>query len=127
MKLFKVIVLISSILLLACFQGPMPIKIINLECEYLVNPLAMDILNPRLSWKLEAINDEVYNQRQKAYQILVAGSPQKLTEEVADLWNSGRVESDKTAQIDKKHLTENETVLELGSGKYQILAPTSFD
>ncbi len=99
MKLCKAIVLLSSILLLACSQEPAPLKITNLECEYLVNPLAMDVLEPRLSWKIEALNDQVYNQKQKAYQILVAGSPEKLTEQAADLWNSGRVESDKTAQI----------------------------
>ncbi len=75
------------------------IKPSALKCEYLTNPLGIDIAAPRLSWKLLATSDQVFNQKQLAYQILVASSAEKLSEENADLWNSGKVNSDATAQL----------------------------
>lgn len=75
------------------------IKTKNLKCEYLINPVGIDVQTPRLSWKLAAANDQVFNQKQQAYQILVATSPEKLSEEKADLWNSGKVTSDETTQL----------------------------
>ena len=75
------------------------IKPSALKCEYLTNPIGIDITTPRLGWKLVASNDQVFNQKQQAYQILVATSAEKLTEEKADLWNSGKVNSDATTQL----------------------------
>ena len=75
------------------------IKPSALKCEYLTNPLGIDIAAPRLSWKLLATSDQVFNQKQQAYQILVASSAEKLSEENADLWNSGKVNSDATTQL----------------------------
>ncbi len=37
--------------------------------------------------------------RQTAYQVLVAGTPEKLAAQQGDLWDSGRVESDQSTQI----------------------------
>jgi len=69
----------------------------NLKCEYLENPLGIDTKNPRLSWILES---EQRGQCQTAYQILVAGSRKLLEDNHADLWDSGKVESDQTFQIE---------------------------
>lgn len=41
----------------------------RLRCEYLENPLAIDVTHPRLSWTLHS---EERNQRQLAYRIVVA-------------------------------------------------------
>jgi alpha-L-rhamnosidase len=68
----------------------------DLRCEYLTNPLGIDSLNPRLSWIMTA------NKRgeiQTAYQVLVASSPELLKRDQGDLWDSGKVASDETAQI----------------------------
>jgi hypothetical protein len=46
----------------------------QLRCEYLENPLGIDVLKPRLSWKLEA-SPEARGLRQTAYQVLVASTP----------------------------------------------------
>lgn len=99
MKLFQVFVLPGIFLFFACSQERAPLQISGQECEYLVNPLGMDVQNPRLSWRLEPINEDVFNQVQSAYQILAATSLEKLNEDAADLWNSGKVESDQIAQI----------------------------
>ncbi len=67
-----------------------------LRCEYRVNPFGIDAASPRLSWMATAPGR---GQKQTAYQILVASSPDKLTASQADLWNSGKVQSDSSAHI----------------------------
>lgn len=101
MQIYKsFLTLLLAFTCLNSFSGEVrEIKPSALKCEYLTNPLGIDIATPRLSWKLVTTSDQVFNQKQHAYQILVATSPEKLTEEKADLWNSGKVESDVTIQL----------------------------
>ena len=56
----------------------------NLRCEYLENPLGIDVLNPRLSWISKS---DKRGQVQKAYQILVASTQQNLASDIGDLWD----------------------------------------
>lgn len=49
----------------------------QLECEARSNPLGIDTQDPRFSWKLESDHQ---GDAQTAYEILVATSPDKLTE-----------------------------------------------
>jgi alpha-L-rhamnosidase len=72
------------------------LKLNKLRCEYLINPLGIDIVNPRLSWILES--DE-RNQKQMAYQILVASTDALLQQDAGDLWDTGKIESDQSNQI----------------------------
>jgi alpha-L-rhamnosidase len=67
-----------------------------LRCEYKVNPVT-DVSAPRLSWELTSTEN---NQTQSAYQVLVSSSPQTLTPEQADLWNSGQVKGRATNQVE---------------------------
>lgn len=68
----------------------------ELQCEKLINPLAIDHTKPYLSWQLEAKDNGLC---QSAYQILAATDEDLLTEEKADLWNSGKVESSESAWV----------------------------
>jgi alpha-L-rhamnosidase len=68
----------------------------NLRCEYLANPLGIDSPAPRLSW---IINSTRRGEMQTAYQILVASSANLLSKDQGDLWDSGKVSSDESAQI----------------------------
>ncbi|NLH40417.1 MAG: family 78 glycoside hydrolase catalytic domain [Planctomycetes bacterium] len=68
----------------------------NLRCEYLMNPLGIDVVEPRLSWTLES---DKRGQVQTAYRILVASSPKLLDKETGDLWDSGKVVSSQSNQI----------------------------
>jgi alpha-L-rhamnosidase len=70
---------------------------VNLTCEYLVNPLGIDALPPRLSWQL--VSDK-RDQRQSAYQILVASSEEKLRRNRGDLWDTGKVSSREQLHIE---------------------------
>ena len=67
-----------------------------LRCEYKVDPLGIDVVKPRLFWEMQ---DDRRGAKQTAYQILVASSPEKLAADQGDLWDSGSVESNQTAQI----------------------------
>jgi len=81
---------------------------VNLRCEYLKNPLGIDITKPRFSWVLESSERGEY---QTAYQILVASSKEKLDENNGDKWDSGRVESDESVNVayKGKNLSSGET------------------
>ena len=72
------------------------IRPVNLRCEGMSNPLGIDVVNPRLSWSLESSERA---QKQAAYQIQVASRPELLERDEADLWDSGRVESDESLHI----------------------------
>jgi alpha-L-rhamnosidase len=50
----------------------------NLRCEYLKDPLGMDVVNPRLSSLME---DGERGQKRTAYQILVASTPEILAKD----------------------------------------------
>lgn len=71
----------------------------HLRCEYLVDPLGIDVLQPRLTWELEATDPAARAVRQSAYRILVAGSRAALDADCGDLWDSGRVESEETCNV----------------------------
>ena len=71
-------------------------SIANLRCEYRENPLGIDITQPRLSWQL--ITDR-RGAKQSAYQILAASTLDQLSSDQADLWNSGKIESDQSVHV----------------------------
>jgi alpha-L-rhamnosidase len=77
----------------------------HLRCEYLVNPLGIDALKPRLSWEIgeRAEGGNLKPERgikQIAYQVLVASSEELLNKDKGDLWDSGKVESDQQNQLE---------------------------
>ena len=94
----------------------------NLRCEYLADPLGIDVARPRLSWVIAALKSEIGNlkseignlkseignlkselprgQKQTAYQVLVASTPELLAKDQGDLWDSGKVASDQSIQVE---------------------------
>lgn len=68
----------------------------RLRCEYRENPLGIDSNPPRLGW---IVISEERGQRQTAYQLQVASSPEGLAAGTADRWDSGKVDSDETVNI----------------------------
>jgi len=72
------------------------VTITTLRCEYHENPLGIDSRQPRLSWQIAS---DVRGQKQTAYHVLVASTPEKLAVGVGDLWDSGKVLSDQTIQL----------------------------
>ena len=59
-------------------------------------PLTIESEKPLFSWIVDAAG---YNKSQSAYHILVASSKEKLIEHEADIWNSNKVNSNKSAFV----------------------------
>lgn len=68
----------------------------HLRCEYLANPLGIDVKQPRFFWVL---GDEDRGEAQTAYEILVSGSRRGLDGNRGDQWDSGKVKSGDFGQI----------------------------
>ena len=73
------------------------LKPAQLRCEYQEDPRAVDAARPRLSWQLQS---DTRGQRQTAYEVLVAGSSAALKAGRGDLWDSGKVMSDRSTGIE---------------------------
>jgi len=72
------------------------IRLQNLRCEMLNNPMGIGTIHPRLSWQ---IISDLRNTNQTAYQVLVASSPQKLALNNGDLWDSHKVVSNESIMV----------------------------
>ncbi len=68
----------------------------NLRCEFLRNPAGIDAIQPRLTWQLQTQDAKARGLGQSAYQILVASDSKKLAADQGDLWDSGKVDSDRS-------------------------------
>ena len=68
----------------------------RLRCEYLTDPLGIDVKAPRLSWIVES---KERGQKQTGYQIKIAQAAATLADDGADLWDSGQVASDETLAV----------------------------
>jgi alpha-L-rhamnosidase len=65
----------------------------RLRCEYLDNPMGIDMPHPRFSWVLEHSGR---GERQTAYQVTVSSAPDAST---SDQWDSGKVANAQSAQV----------------------------
>lgn len=86
---------LSATTILSCKQQA-ALNPAYLRVEYKENPV-IDAEKPRFSWLLESKSPE---QSQTAYQIIVATSPGLLSNEKADVWNSGIISSPSTHQVE---------------------------
>lgn len=97
MKMFckKLVVLTGFSVSILIAYAQSDLKAVNLRVEYKTNSY-VDVAQPRFSWELQsAVNDQM----QTARQVIVASSEALLTEAKADIWNSGKVNSDATIQV----------------------------
>ena len=72
------------------------LRLTNLRCEYMSDPIGIDTTFPRFSWELEHPERA---QKQSAYQILVASSRDALETDTGDLWDSGKVLSQRSVNV----------------------------
>lgn len=62
---------------------------IQLQCEYLTDPIGLDTPKPRLRWKMQ---DERKGASQKAYRIWVGTHKSEVEQGKGNVWETGRVE-----------------------------------
>jgi alpha-L-rhamnosidase len=72
------------------------LKITNLKCEYLTDPIEIESRYPTISWQLTSLQRA---KSQKAYQILVASSTSLLDKNIGDYWDSGKTFSSNSTQV----------------------------
>jgi len=82
------------------------LQVFTLKCENRINPLGIDVRNPKLSWFLKS---KQRNQKQAAYHVLVAINEENLKQNIGDVWDSGKVNSKQNI-----HVTYNGVSLQSG-------------
>ena len=71
-------------------------KPVHLQCDALTTPMGLDTPQPQLSWQLQ---DERFAAKQTAYQLEVAATSALLLTGKPDIWDSGRIASDKSVDV----------------------------
>ncbi|MEO6328096.1 MAG: family 78 glycoside hydrolase catalytic domain [Ginsengibacter sp.] len=74
-----------------------PIQPVHLTCEYIGNPLGIDIAKPQLTWNF--LSDE-RNQIQTAYEILVSDSKEDIKFFKGNVWQTGKIISHQNIHIE---------------------------
>jgi alpha-L-rhamnosidase len=92
----KSALIISMMLGVAVLQAKSPLSLHNLKCEYKIDPIGIDILQPRFSWELQSAERAVL---QTAYQIRVATEPEALQKNKNLIWDSGKTLTDNSIHI----------------------------
>jgi alpha-L-rhamnosidase len=69
----------------------------HLTCDSMAEPLGIDSAKPQLSWQLQ---DPGFGARQTAYRIQVATALSSLAADKADVWDSGKVASDRSVGLE---------------------------
>ncbi len=75
------------------------LRVGQMRCEYLENPVGIDVAKPRLSWTIAPATPAARGVKQTAYRVLVASSTRGLESGAGDLWDSGKVASDQSIQV----------------------------
>ena len=76
------------------------LKVDKLRCEYKTDPIGIDAMQPRLSWVLVPVEASQRGLTQNAYQILVASSSTAINADQGDLWDSGKVASSQSVNVE---------------------------
>ncbi len=74
-------------------QNPMAGAPSGLRCEYMTDPVGIDVIQPRFSWVLE---HGARGEKQTAYQVLVSLKPDVTA---GEQWDSGKVASGQSMQV----------------------------
>ena len=96
--LLRTLFIVQSLIIAATMYAT---ETTNLRCEFQPAPLGIDVLRPRLGWMME--NGFVFaprGHRQTAYQVLVSSSTELLALNKGDMWDSGRVTSDQSIDVE---------------------------
>jgi len=72
------------------------VKVVNLKCDYLADPIAVENQHPLLSWQITSAQKA---KNQKSYRVIVASTPALLAQRKGDYWNSGKILSANSTQV----------------------------
>ena len=91
----------SKIFFLLLFSVPLlcfsqELSVVKLQSENKVNPLGIEKPSPSLSWQIQSPQRNVL---QVAYRVLVSDDPALLQRDVGNLWDSKKIISDQSIQV----------------------------
>ncbi len=89
-------IILSAIIIAGCSKTTDSLTVENMRCEYLKEPLGIDIQHPRFSWELESVET---GKLQTAYRVLVSADSTLLSKDQVDAWDSKKINSNHTNQI----------------------------
>lgn len=93
------ILMLEGALPAVALEGSAELIPVRLRCEHRENPMGIDTPKPRLGWICDG-KPLARGLRQTAYQVLVALTREGLEGDKPDLWDSGKVCSDQSDQIE---------------------------
>lgn len=91
-KINKTALLILAALFFPSFYAKSQCKPTALRCEYLENPIGVDVSSPRLTWNIAGCKNAV---SQKAYKIVAGTDSTAVAAGKGNVWESGKVNSDR--------------------------------
>ncbi|MEN8193999.1 MAG: family 78 glycoside hydrolase catalytic domain, partial [Bacteroidota bacterium] len=93
-----ILIFILGGLMLNCTLTPKEKEVmpVNLQCDQVQNPLAINNTAPRLSWTLPLFEE---TQKQLAYHIIVSSSVEDINKNIGDLWDSGKINGGQSQHI----------------------------
>jgi alpha-L-rhamnosidase len=83
--------------LCCCCDKTKNVAVENLRCEYLENPVGIDVAKPRFSWII--VTHGVRGVRQDTYRIIVSDNLSELRKKSGNCWDSGPTQSGNTVNI----------------------------
>ncbi len=86
----RIIFILSLLILSLGISATAQIKLVNLKCEHLVNPLGIDEQQPRFTWQMESGSK---GSSQQAYQLVVGTGQADVASGQGNAWESGVVSS----------------------------------
>ncbi|MES1221600.1 MAG: alpha-L-rhamnosidase N-terminal domain-containing protein, partial [Bacteroidota bacterium] len=89
--------LMIAIVLCSYARAASPLQPAALTCEYITNPLGIDVRLPRLGWNF--ISTE-RNQFQSAYEIIVSDNIKDINKGIGNTWAAGKIPSSENIQIE---------------------------
>jgi len=97
MTRLKYILFTFAILLTFSIFAQNLISVTNIRCESMINPVSIESGYPRFSW---VIDSKERGTQQTAYHILVSDNPEKLRNNIGNIWDSKVVKSDRSIQVE---------------------------
>jgi alpha-L-rhamnosidase len=88
----------SVLILLVCLLGSCTHRaaLDELRCEYLINPVGIDVNCPRFSWIITSQERGIH---QESYRIIVSDTRSDIQNKQGNLWDSDWIESDNTINV----------------------------
>jgi len=89
-------VLFALLLTVISLSGFSKNTVTTLKCDYHINPVGIDVVQPRLSWQIVTAEN---NFVQQAYEIRVAETLENLSRDRSLVWSTGKVNSSESVNI----------------------------